>query len=1332
MKKLEILQSPRKIISILLALMMIISASPWMSASASAPSVNLSQGILATSGSGGSGFGAGTTANLVRVTDGVISTADTAYYNYTGPGYVQIDLGDVVELDYLRLWRYYGDTRRYTNSVVVVSETTAGFSSGVGRTILFNADTGNIYGMGAGTDTDYNESSAGRQFPCNGVTARYVRAYSNGNSANSYGTHVVEFQAWGWPIPEEPGDPAALLTRYNALINTANTNYTTVTWNAFQSALTSAATVLANASATQVTLNNALSTLNTAYGALEVRGDPAALQARYNVLKDVTNTGYTTVTWNAFQNALTAAATALANADASQTTLNNALSALNIAYEALIIGVDPPSAPRNITYTANADGTGTLTWSPNTDYITGYKIACADGAYTSVFNDVAAVPKDQNSYIIPADSAHKWSYYQVYAVNEAGETASSSTVGRERTVFGSNMMIFNAEVDDAARITTAINGTTGYGEFATNRTALLFKPGTYSRDIIIGFYVHVAGLGLLPSDTVVNKVYRTSGGTTTFWRSIENLTYSASGEITYPVSQAAPIRRVYLPNSTRWRFDIAQSVNNENSAWVSGGYLADSYIPSGSIGSWTQQQWYFRNNDATEYFFEPRCHNHFFQGCTGSYDNVNSHEKTIVESTPVIAEKPYLYFKDNEYYVFVPALEYNKIGRSWTGTDPGPGKSFKLEDNFLIAQPNVTTVTEVNDAIAAGRNVFFTPGIYYYDQPIEINRPDAIVMGYGFVTIAPTAGNNAVNIGDVAGVRLASMFLDAGSGFNPDTHYNSSFTMLQVGENGTDFDATNDNPVIIYDVFVRVGGPGTASGVPGRTAPFKSDNGFVINTSNTVIDHTWIWKADHGTTVGWYNNETDYGLVVNGDHVTTYGLMVEHFNKYDVLWNGEYGRLYFLQNEKVYTPVSQANYQGPEDDRRFIYDLGQQVYNPSGDGRYGLPGQYGTTNGWASVRVADHVFNWDGWGLGCYDVYQIRNTSISAANAVVTPLYGNINLVHFLQLYLSQQAGGGTGSGFEYMVNGVGKATQYGMGLTSGASYLLPSNPFDNGNANEWHSMKADAGKIIYFEPVEVTTPLNTAPVLPATAKVRYGDGSWGTVNVSWPTINPADYNAVGKATRHIGTLLDGKEIQTGPLGPATKVLLNLKVEGDAINITAVPTLVQGYNYSMKVDISIDGLDTAKNPNIEYYLYNADTRAQIASSTNIASFPITYTNTNTGQGTNLNQNANSIPRMYILVRWSGDTEYRNTYTINTVPGDLWTVNAEQTGSDLTLTFKQPVGSIGGVSIAGAAFAASISPSDPHKVIVPGAAPNAGYAIIIDQVKFRDIFQSYGFKFTKVF
>ena len=41
--------------------------------------------------------------------------------------------------------------------------------------------------------------------------------------------------------------------------------------------------------------------------------------------------------------------------------------------------------------------------------------------------------------------------------------------------------------------------------------------------------------------------------------------------------------------------------------------------------------------------------------------------------------------------------------------------------------------------------------------------------------------------------------------------------------------------------------------------------------------------------------------------MTAYGLAVEHFQKYEVLWSGQNGSDYFFQNELPYDPPSQAH-----------------------------------------------------------------------------------------------------------------------------------------------------------------------------------------------------------------------------------------------------------------------------------------------------------------------------------------------------------------------------------------------------------------------------------------
>lgn len=104
------------------------------------------------------------------------------------------------------------------------------------------------------------------------------------------------------------------------------------------------------------------------------------------------------------------------------------------------------------------------------------------------------------------------------------------------------------------------------------------------------------------------------------------------------------------------------------------------------------------------------------------------------------------------------------------------------------------------------------------------------------------------------------------------------------------------DPTTLNDVFFRIGG----------TTVGKAATSLVVNSGNVLLDDIWAWRADHGTGVGWTVNTADTGLIVNGDNVTAYGLFVEHYQKYQVMWNGENGSTIMFQNEVPYDPLSQA------------------------------------------------------------------------------------------------------------------------------------------------------------------------------------------------------------------------------------------------------------------------------------------------------------------------------------------------------------------------------------------------------------------------------------------
>eukprot|EP00456_Euglypha_rotunda_P038642 TRINITY_DN29704_c0_g1_i1.p1 TRINITY_DN29704_c0_g1~~TRINITY_DN29704_c0_g1_i1.p1 ORF type:complete len:213 (+),score=15.78 TRINITY_DN29704_c0_g1_i1:92-730(+) len=131
-----------------------------------------------------------------------------------------------------------------------------------------------------------------------------------------------------------------------------------------------------------------------------------------------------------------------------------------------------------------------------------------------------------------------------------------------------------------------------HGQFSNDRYAILFKPGTHSVNVNVGYYTSIIGLGASPNDTHIQSVTcnngdndYTGGALCNFWRSGENFYTKPSGSMTWAVSQAAPLRRVTVDGN------LALSQSN---GYSSGGYLGDAVV-TGTITSGTQQQWFTRN-----------------------------------------------------------------------------------------------------------------------------------------------------------------------------------------------------------------------------------------------------------------------------------------------------------------------------------------------------------------------------------------------------------------------------------------------------------------------------------------------------------------------------------------------------------------------------------------------------------------------------------------------------------------------------------------------------------------------------------------------------------------
>jgi hypothetical protein len=542
---------------------------------------------------------------------------------------------------------------------------------------------------------------------------------------------------------------------------------------------------------------------------------------------------------------------------------------------------------------------------------------------------------------------------------------------------GANVVVFDPSMPSATIQARAdeIFRQQETAQFGTGRYVLAFKPGTYNNlNIQVGFYTSVVGLGQNPQDVRINGDITVDAGwfqgnaTQNFWRSTENLSvYPVNGTNRWAVSQAAPFRRM----------DIHGNLNlaPNGYGWASGGYIADSRV-SGSLGQYSQQQWLTRNSQIASN--TNGVWNQMFVGVQGAPSGAGypNPPYTNIPATPVIREKPYLYQSGGDYAVFVPGMRTNSSGVSWANGNT-PGTSIPLSQ-FYVAKPG-DSAARINQALAQGLNLIFQPGIYQVDQTINVNRANTVVLGLGYATIIPMNGVTAMQVADVDGVKVAGILFDAGTTLSPN--------LLVMGQGGSSANHAA-NPSSVQDVFLRVGGY-----IAG-----KATNSLLVNSNNVIIDHIWAWRADHGNagTYSWTSAIGDHGLIVNGNDVTAYGLFVEHYQKYQVIWNGNGGRTYFFQNELPYDPPTQAAW------------------------RTGA-------NGYAAYKVADSVNTHEAWGMGSYCYFNV-NPSIHADRGFEVPVKSGVRLHNLLTVSL-----GGNGV-IDHVVNNTGGPAQ---GTATVPSYVV-------------------------------------------------------------------------------------------------------------------------------------------------------------------------------------------------------------------------------------------------------------------------------------------------------
>jgi len=568
--------------------------------------------------------------------------------------------------------------------------------------------------------------------------------------------------------------------------------------------------------------------------------------------------------------------------------------------------------------------------------------------------------------------------------------------------FGPNVKILDPSMS-TSEIQAVVDGIATQqisAQFGTGRYAILFKPGTYGTaaaplNFQVGYYTDVAGLGSSPNEVTINgtvDVYNQCFGPgdctalVNFWRSLSNLTINVAGKggcqygEFWATSQATSMRRVRV-NGYVTLMDYCSAPS-----YASGGFIADSQFTGSVIVNGSQQQYLVRDSDIDSW--TNAVWNQVFAGVQGApAQSFPTPPYTTLPTNPESREKPFLYLDSNEHYnVFVPDVQFNSSGTTWSGGQTA-GHSIPIED-FFIAKPT-DSVETINDALADGQNVLFTPGIYDVGQSIKVKRADTVVLGLGLATLEASNGVVPMTVANVKGVEISGLIFEAGPVSSP--------VLLQVGtrqppsgqaREHADWSDPND-PSALHDVYFRIGGAHVGKAVVS----------LEVNADDVILDNIWAWRADHGAGVGWTSNTADTGVVVNGDNVIATGLFVEHYQKTEVIWNGENGGTIMFQNEMPYDPPNQAAWQQPNG-----------------------------TLGYAAYKVSDSVKKHEAWGLGSYCYFNV-NPTIHASHAFEVPVTSGIKLHDILTLSITNH---GT---IDHVVNDYGDPTSPDTTTSTVVSY---------------------------------------------------------------------------------------------------------------------------------------------------------------------------------------------------------------------------------------------------------------------------------------------------------
>lgn len=211
------------------------------------------------------------------------------------------------------------------------------------------------------------------------------------------------------------------------------------------------------------------------------------------------------------------------------------------------------------------------------------------------------------------------------------------------------------------------------------------------------YYTTAVGVGETRDSVKIKNLYVAdgspgAGALNNFWRGAENFEVTnPSGfreppayddTVVFAVSQASPMRYIKV-NGKIWFFELEPNGPKDwKGGMASGGYLANvEALQPIKFGS---QQQFFLRNARIPAESESAVFNTVMLGCEGELKKSRDPTSFVdLKETPQIAEKPYIFNRDEKYFIRVPKVLSN--ARGITSTD---GEDIPFENVYMATAAN--------------------------------------------------------------------------------------------------------------------------------------------------------------------------------------------------------------------------------------------------------------------------------------------------------------------------------------------------------------------------------------------------------------------------------------------------------------------------------------------------------------------------------------------------------------------------------------------------------------------------------------------------------------------